>query len=217
MSLVLDIKNRYGLMVSVQDISKELKMPKKAVEGLIDTGVLKAVETMGKKYVSAYNLANMLGESAIDSGQLASGYLAENALYLSHNIESEDSSMISKSYTGSVSTLKDGGYMAQIDMGRTADGKRIRPSKRFKVKEEAERYLAQRLAELNGIPIQQQPIFASANVVQNTNYTEKTFEQYSRDILNRGIGKAKARTIEGYRSSLVPVLKYIGNMRMTDI
>lgn len=216
MSLVLDIKNRYGLMVSVQDISKELRIPKKAVEELIDTGVLQAVETMGKKYVSAFNLAKMLGESAVDSGQLASGYPIENALYLSHNTESEDSSM-NKIYTGGVYPLKDGEYIAQVNMGKTADGKRLRPGKRFKAKEEAEHYLAQRLAELNGIPIQQQPIFVSADTAQSATYTEKTFEQYSRDILNRGIGKAKARTIEGYRSSLVPVLKYIGNMRMTDI
>ena len=215
MSLVLDIKNRYGLMVSVQDISKELRIPKKAVEELIDTGVLQAVETMGKKYVSAFNLAKMLGESAVDSGQNASGYPIDNALYLSHNLESEDSSM-NKIYTGNISSLKTGRFIVWINMGKTPDGKRLRENKSFNDKTSAENYLKQRLAELNGIPIQQ-PIFASANVVQNTNYTEKTFEQYSRDILNRGIGKAKARTIEGYRSSLVPVLKYIGNMRMTDI
>ncbi len=216
MSLVLDIKNRYGLMLSVQDISKELRIPKKAVEELITTGVLQAVETMGKKYVSAYNLANMLGESTIDSGQLASGYLAENALYLSHDTESEDSSM-KKIYTGNVSTLKDGRFMAQITLGKKPNGDRDRDSKSFRDKPSAQKYLDQRLAELNGISIQQQPIFVSADTAQSATYTEKTFEQYSRDILNRGIGKAGARTIEGYRASLVPVLPYIGNIRMTEI
>lgn len=212
--LVENFKNKYGLMLPIQAVATELGIPKKAVEELIDTGVLQSVETMGKKYVSAFNLANMLGESAIDSGQLASGYPAESALYLSHNLESEDSSM---KYKGNISTLKDGRFMVQINLGKKPDGSRHRESKGFTDKVSAERYLTQRLAQLNGIPIQQQPIFVSADTVQNTNYTEKTFEQYSRDILNRGIGKAGARTIEGYRASLVPVLPYIGSIRMTEI
>ncbi|MBP3580411.1 MAG: helix-turn-helix domain-containing protein [Clostridia bacterium] len=215
--------NSDKILLSVQDASRFLGVPKKVIQDLIDTGLLKAVNVSGKTYISRYALSEVTGEqSAAHFGQLASGQTIENTIYYSQQSEftdCEDDSVFVKRYTGSVSALKDGAYMAQIDMGRSPDGKRLRPSKRFKTREEAERYLNQRLAELNGEYIHQQnPVSSNTTLeVSNALYTDMTFEEYAKMILNRGIGKAVSRTIDGYRISLVPVLESIGNVKMVDI
>ncbi len=210
------------ILLSVQDAARFLGVPKKAIQDLVDAGSLKAVNASGKTYISRYALAEVTGEQSVAHfGQLASGQMLEDAIYYCHKkdfIDCEDDSML-RQYKGSVSTLKDGGYMAQIDMGRSPDGKRLRPSKRFKTREEAEHYLNQRLAELNDEKVYKQNgvTYEIKSEVSNSSYTDKTFEEYATMILNRGIGKAVSRTIDGYRVSLVPVLKYIGNIRMVDI
>ncbi len=215
--------NSDKILLSVQDASRFLGVPKKVIQDLIDTGLLKAVNASGKTYISRYALSEVTGEKSVAHfGQLASGQTIENTIYYSQQSEftdCEDDSMFVKRYTGSVSALKDGAYMAQIDMGRTSDGKRLRPSKRFKKREEAERYLNQRLAELNGEYIHQQNPVPSNTTLEASNalYTDMTFEEYAKMILNRGIGKAVSRTIDGYRISLVPVLESIGNIKMVDI
>lgn len=208
------------MLLTEQDTAKILGIPKKSVQDLIASGMLQGIPTNGKTYVSRYALAEMLGEkSAVNFGQHACGQTQPVALYYGQQFEDcEDDSMI-KQYKGSVSTLKDGGYMAQVDMGRTPDGKRIRPSKRFKTKEDAERYLSQRLKELNGdiSPRPEAASYDAAPVVANADYTDKTFEEYATAILNRGIGQGVSRTIDGYRVSVIPVLEHIGNIKMVDI
>ena len=211
------------ILLTEQDAAKILGVSKKTVQDLIITGTLQSISATGKTFISRYALADLLGEkSPIQFGQHACGQTQTDALYYGQqNVyeECEDYGMISKKYTGSVSTLKDGGYMAQIDMGRTPDGKRIRPSKRFKTKEDAERYLSQRLKELNGdapLHLDVAPHDEALNASYE-NYTDKTFEEYATTILNRGIGQGVSRTIDGYRVSVIPVLEHIGNIKMVDI
>lgn len=126
-------------------------------------------------------------------------------------------------YTGAISTLKDGRYMVQINMGKKADGSRDRESKGFKDKTQAQKYLDNRLAQLNGTNSVQVPMAIpmvqpyAVPIVNAATYTDKTFEQYAIDTLNAGVGKATSRTIDGYRESLYQVVKHIGNTKMVDI
>lgn len=214
MGLLVEIlRDKYNkVLLTIQEVAKELGITKKEVESLIEVGKLSAVITLDKKYVSAVDLADFLGDSAVDSGQHASGYPVESTLYLGYNTESEGLGM---AYTGSISSLKDGRFMVQINLGKKPDGSRNRESKGFKDRISAEKYLSDRLAQLNGAI--QHPLYQSTNMVQTSIYTDKTLEDYSMDILNRGIGKAGSRTIEGYRLSLIPVLERIGDIGITDI
>ncbi len=55
--------------------------------------------------------------------------------------------------------------------------------------------------------------------IKNSNIykMKENFEEYAMRILNRGVGRAGKRTIECYRTGLVPVVKKIGHMRIADI
>ena len=209
------------VLLTEQDTAKVLGVPKKAVQDLIASGTLQAISGTGKTFVSRYALADLLGEkSPVHFGQHACGQMQADALYYGQeNQDCEDYGMITKEYTGGVYPLKDGGYIAQVNMGKTADGKRLRPAKRFKTREEANLYLSQWLKELNGgNAVQQSGVtYSTAQDTTNCQYTDKTFEEYATFILNRGIGRGVSRTIDGYRVSVVPVLEHIGNIKMIDI
>lgn len=227
MKISNELREKYQTrLLSQQIVAKELGIPKKAVQELINAGVLTAVVVSGKALVSIFSLASMLGEKeTVDFGQhgpvLQSSEevtcsLTNNVLV--QEIQEEVKEMI---YTGTISTLKDGRFMVQIEKGKKPDGKRDRESKSFRDKAQAEKYLDSRLAQLNGINSVQVPM--AAPMVQTyampdmSTYTDKTFEQYAIDTLNAGVGKATSRTVEGYRTSLISVCKYIGKKKMVDI
>lgn len=229
MSISKELKEKHGTMLLTEQIvAKELGISKKSVYELIDTGVLPALEVSGKFLVSVLSLASMLGEKEpMDSGQQASRnlHMEEVSCSLTNNvvvqgIQEEAKDMIFK---GAVSTLKDGRFMVQIEKGKKVDGKRDRESKSFRDKGLAQKYLTDRLAQLNGTKSEQVPQNLpmvqtyTMPIVDMTTYTDKTFEQYTIDTLNAGVGKATTRTIEGYRSVLIKVNKYIGKKKMVDI
>ncbi len=209
MNLVELLKGK--ILFTVSEASKILGIPKNDVLGLIGNGTLTAVETGTKTYVPSADIVKMIDKSAIDSGQLASGYPLVNPLYLSQQNESGDDSM---AYSANISTLKDGRFMVQVNLGKNPDGSRNRESKSFRDLNSAEQYKAARLAQLNGfVPITQKQNF----VFDSPTYTDKTFSEYTKGLLNMWTSTATTRTVEGYRTSVVPVLKYIGEKKMTDI
>ncbi len=209
------------VLLSEQDVARKLGVSKKDIQSMITTGVLPAIALPGRNLISSVAIDNLLGKKdTADSGQLGHGYPIPNAIYYHQENDIVDSEEeIMREFTGNISVMRDGRYMVQVNLGKDESGKRKRESKSFKTKPEAERYLTQRLNELNGVFQKKLDANEAATVSAdaNANYTDKTFEEYATAILNRGIGKAVSRTIEGYRTSLVPVLEYIGNIKMVDI
>ena len=217
----LGVGNVNKVLLTEQDVAKRLGVPKRDIQAMITAGILPAIALPDRNLISSVAVDNLIGKKdTADSGQLGHGYPVSNALYYHQEYDMVDSEEeIMREYKGNISVLKDGRYMVQINLGKDPDGKRKRDSKSFKTKPDAERYLAQRLSELNGV-IQQQVSTAPDNTMsdaESANYTDQTFEEYTTTILNRGIGKAVSRTIDGYRVSVVPVLQYIGNIKMVDI
>ncbi len=229
MSISKELREKYQTrLLSEQIVAKELGIPKKAVQELISSGELQAVEVSGKALVPILSLASMLGEKeTVDFGQHGPVHNPSEELTCSltnnelvQEIPEEAKDMV---YTGAISTLKDGRFMVQINKGKKADGSRDRESKSFKDKIQAQKYLDSRLTILNGIKSvhvsMDMPMMQTFTmpIVDMSRYTDKTFEQYAVDTLNTGVGKATSRTIEGYRLSLFQVSKHIGNTKMTDI
>ncbi|NLL06302.1 MAG: hypothetical protein GX270_11050 [Clostridiaceae bacterium] len=229
MSISNELREKYHtLLLSEQIVAKELGIPKKAVQELISFGALRAVEVSGKALVPILSLASMLGEKeTVDFGQQNTVLQSSEELScvltnsrLVQDIQEEATDMV---YTGAISTLKDGRFMVQINKGKKADGSRDRESKGFRDKTQAQKYLDNRLAQLNRTNSVQTPIDIAMGqpytvpIINTPTYTDKTFEEYAIDTLNGGVGKATSRTIDGYRESLYQVVKHIGNEKMVDI
>jgi integrase len=229
MSISNELREKYHtLLLSEQIVAKELGIPKKAVQELISSGALRAVEVSGKALVPILSLASMLGErETVDFGQQNTVLQSSEELScvltnsrLVQDIHEEATDMV---YTGAISTLKDGRFMVQINKGKKADGSRDRESKGFRDKTQAQKYLDNRLAQLNTTNSVQMPTDIAMGrpytvaIINAHTYTDKTFEEYAIDTLNGGVGKATSRTIDGYRESLYQVVKHIGNEKMVDI
>ena len=223
----LGVGNVSKVLLTEQDVAKRLGVPKKDIQAMITAGILPVIALPDRNLISSVAVDNLIGKKdTADSGQLGHGYPVSNALYYhqeNNMIDSEDEIM--REYTGNVSVLSDGRCMVQINLGKGPDGKRKRESKSFKSKVDAEKYLEQRLNELNGLFANAYPFVNNecsypqkqTMVNDNSHYMDQTFEAYAKYILNRGIRCAGSRTIEGYRASLVPVLKQIGKIKMVNI
>lgn len=214
-----------SLLISVPSAAKKLGVPKKAVLSMIDTGVLVGIAAAGDTYITRQSIENLVSQnSVVDSGQHPSGYPEpqEVSCLLTKDdvVVEQEKAGAGMVYKGSVSSLKDGRFMVQIDLGKTPDGKRKRQSKSFKSQKEAEGFLEKRLQELNGgqvgvstpsVPIQ--PMVSPLP----SHYTQLTFEEYAVKILNEGVGKATTRTIEGHRLGIRPMVELIGHKKMVDL
>lgn len=213
-----------NLLMSVPSAAKKLGVPKKAVLSMINTGVLVGIAAAGDTYITAQSIESLVGQnSVVDSGQHPSGYPAQEelpCLLTKDNVVVEqEKAGAGMTYKGSVSSLKDGRFMVQIDLGKTPDGKRKRESKSFKDQKGAETYLAIRLQELNGVQVVSTPFVPIQPVVSPlpSHYTQLTFEEYAVKILNEGVGKATTRTIEGHRLGIRPMVELIGHKKMVDL
>lgn len=211
--------------ISVPSAARKLGIPKKAVLSMVDTGVLVGIAAGGDTYVTTQSIESLAGQnSTVDSGQHPSGYPEPqevSCLLTKDDVvvepEKAGAGMI---YKGSVSSLKDGRFMVQIDLGKTPDGKRKRESKSFKNHKEADAYLAKRLQELNGVQVGVSTPFVPVQPVVSplpSQYTQLTFEEYAVKILNEGVGKATTRTIEGHRLGIRPMVELIGHKKMVDL
>lgn len=213
-----------SLLISVPSAAKKLGIPKKVVLSMVDTGVLVGIAAAGDIYITAQSIESLAGQnSTVDSGQHPSGYPAPEELPCPLTkdevvVEAEKAGM-EMTYKGSVSSLKDGRFMVQIDLGKTPEGKRKRESKSFKAQKEAEGFLEKRLQELNGGQVVSTPFVPVPPMVSPipAQYTQLTFEEYAVKILNEGVGKATTRTIEGHRLGIRPMVELIGHKKMVDL
>ena len=226
----MNINSNGSLLMTMQETSKVLGVPKKAVQMMVSSGSLVGVDVGSATYITRQSLSGLLGQNEqVNFGQQMRGYLGAEELssVLTNNqlVNTSEKVVTSMTYKGSVSSLSDGRFMVQIDKGKKADGKRDRENKSFRNKEDADKYLATRLAELN-TPIVAAPTTAAPIVTPHYsptapmpqgNYTSLTFEEYATKVLNNGIGKATSRTIEGYRRGLTSVVPIIGKKLMTEI
>lgn len=214
-----------SLLISVPSAAKKLGVPKKAVLSMIDTGVLVGIAAAGDTYITRQSIENLVSQnSVVDSGQHPSGYPEpqEVSCLLTKDdvVVEQEKAGAGMVYKGSVSSLKDGRFMVQIDLGKTPDGKRKRQSKSFKSQKEAEGFLEKRLQELNGFQVGVSTPFVPAQPVVSplpSHYTQLTFEEYAVKILNEGVGKATTRTIEGHRLGIRPMVELIGHKKMVDL
>ena len=123
-----------SLLISVPSAAKKLGVPKKAVLSMIDTGVLVGIAAGGDTYITRQSIENLVGQnSTVDSGQCTSGYPGPqevSCLLTKDDVVVEpEKAGVDMTYKGSVSSLKDGRFMVQIDLGKTPQGKRKRESK----------------------------------------------------------------------------------------
>lgn len=213
-----------SLLISVSSAARKLGVPKKAVLSMIDTGILVGIAAAGDTYITTQSLESLAGQNlAVDSGQHPSGYPEPqevSCLLTKDNVVVEPEKVgADMVYKGSVSSLKDGRFMVQIDLGKTLDGKRKRESKSFKSQKEADAYLAKRLQELNGVQVGVSTPFVPVSPIVSipSRYTQLTFEEYAVKILNEGVGKATTRTIEGHRLGIRPMVELIGHKKMVDL
>ena len=214
-----------SLLISVPSAAKKLGIPKKAVLSLIDTGVLVGIAAAGDTYITAQSMESLTGQkSTVDSGQCTSGYPGPqevSCLLTKDDVVVEpEKAGVDMTYKGSVSSLKDGRFMVQIDLGKKPDGKRNRHNKSFHDKKEADAYLEMKLQELNGVQVAvSTPSVPVQPVVSPlpSQYTQLTFEEYAVKILNEGVGKATTRTIEGHRLGIRPMVELIGHKKMVDL
>ena len=216
--------NSNSLLVGVPSAAKTLGVPKKAVLSLIDTGVLVGIAAGGDTYITKQSIESLVGQnSVVDSGQRTSGYpeFQEVSCLLTKDdvVVEQEKAGVDMVYKGSVSSLKDGRYMVQIDLGKKPDGKRNRHNKSFHNKKEADLYLEMKLQELNGVQLVSTPSVPVQPVVSPlpSQYTQLTFEEYAIELLNSGVGKATTRTIENYRRGSKMMLPYIGSKKMVEI
>ena len=113
-----------SLLISVPSAAKKLGVPKKAVLSMINTGVLVGIAAAGDTYITTQSIESLAGQnSVVDSGQHPSGYPAQEelpCLLTKDNVVVEqEKAGAGMTYKGSVSSLKDGRFMVQIDLGKS--------------------------------------------------------------------------------------------------
>lgn len=208
-----------GLLMPVSAVEKVLGISSDDVQTLVSSGNLLSVIVGPNKYISKPSLAALLGVpvESLNIPEKNSGYpSAEELSSLLTNEGQEDGDDMA--YTGSISDLSDGRFMVQINLGKSADGKRNRESKSFKDRASAQTYLDNRLQELNQPIVQPTPIVVvPQRPTKENNYSRLTFEEYSYQKLSGGIGTATTRTIEGYRGGVQRILPYIGKICISQL
>lgn len=228
------------MLVAIPEAAKVLGVSKKEVQDMVGAGILKGFTTGSQSYVTRASILALAGVTAAEENnsqipENKHGYLSPEELSSVLTNDDNGQQDIMKAgasdmtmFTGSISELKDGRFMVQINLGKKADGSRNRESKSFRSKMEAQDYLNHRLYELNGImppqavlPIQPVQISPSGEISGSDaifrSYTTLTFEEYALGVLNEGVGVATSRTLEGYRMGLQPVAEIIGKMPMVAI
>lgn len=224
-----------GALLPISTVAKELGIPKTGVQALVDDGKLSAFNIAGKSYITRMSIYEFLGVPPVEERNFqipekSDGYLSPEELssvLTKSEIGQQDITKAGANdmsvYKGSISTLKDGRFMVQIDLGKDENGDRKRESKSFRNRMEAQDFLNRRLYELNGI-MPPQPVQPIQPVQELPNgegifrgYTTLTFEEYALKVLNEGVGVATSRTLEGYRMGLQPVAEIIGKMPMVSI
>ncbi len=224
----MDEKNNGGLLLPFQNVASILGVGETEVSELVNTGMLKEITLCGKRYIPEPSLNSMINGFS-NSGEVEHGLYDFDAIYLSDTEESGGISVSidGKVYKGNVYPMNDGRFLVSIPKGKKPDGSRDREQKYFRDKKQADEYLSKRLIELNSASATSAPALMSyQNAIpsydmflksSNLYQIKETFEEYAMHVLNTGVGKAKARTIECYRTGLVPVIKGIGKMKFAEI
>ena len=208
-----------GVYISVSEASKILGIPKKSVQTMINLQILVGLSVGDKTFITKESLYGIMGQkSSQNFGHSSHGYpTAEELSSLMTKPMTTQSGGVDMKYKGYISTPKSGSFIVQIDKGKSPEGKRLRESKRFKTRAEAEAYLDSRLNELNSQSVPVAPTLSPIPTPINSDHTDKTFEQYALYLLDMGIGKGTSRTLQSYRAGLNHAAKYIGAIPMVNI
>ena len=108
-------------------------------------------------------------------------------------------------------------FMYQINLGKSEDGKRLRESRSFRTRKEAEKALNARIMELD----ESMPSPEEEDVII-TPSSDTRVADYIKYVLDLGITKAKARTRENYYKTAKYIVRPrseggIGDMRLSDL
>lgn len=179
---------------------------------MINMDILVGLEVEDKTFITKESLYGIMGQKSYKNfGHTDNGYPSAEELPSLMTINQEEGDGMA--YKGYISNQKSGRFVAQIELGKSKEGKRLRESKRFDTREEAQAYLDKKLEEMNDPSYQ--PIVPVAPPAPK--YTDKTFEQYALYLLDMGIGKGTSRTLQTYRTSLNHAANYIGAIPMVNI
>ena len=222
---MFETKNNESALIPIQTVAKDLGVSKKEVQAMANDGSLVSVNTGKNLYITRESIFRLMRQNEPDfSRGNDNGYplpeelespLTKNEL-LENSVETGDS----MEYKGSISHLKDGRFMVQIDLGKDSKGRRNRESKSFREEGDANLYLKKRLDQLNRPPLPSPVVptsFGSEVAPNGGNYTTLSFQDYITMKLNEGIGSGTSRTLDGYRVTLKPVVAMIGDCPMVEL
>ncbi len=184
--------------LSIEEVAEEIGVDTEAVKILIGNGQLSAINAAGKMVVPISAFENFLN-SDLDFPSKES-YHSTNSVndWVIDILEGDDDMA-----NGCITHVKNR-WIAQLDIGKTPDGKRIRKSKSFKTKEEAENALALEL--LNAAPIE------TPKQVEIP-----TYEELANEFLNARNSTATPRTWDTYWQYSKYSIKFLGKMKISEI
>lgn len=218
-------ENNESALIPIQTAAKELGISKREVQNMVASNNLVGVNTGKNLYVTRLSISKLMQQNEPEySRQSDNGYPPaeelESPLTKNEPLNNSAETGDYMEYKGSISHLKDGRFMVQINLGVDAKGHRKRESKGFRDEEEANLYLKKRLDQLNRprLPSPTTPPAQQVEVVANgTNYTTLNLQDYITVKLNEGFCSGTSRTVEGYRSALKPVAALIGKRPMAEL
>lgn len=196
----LDLRNATGKsLLSVTETACELGLEITDLNDITENGGIQAIALPdGRKMYSVAAIARFLeadDDNKVDDQQECA---------LSSTQAQHWKEVIAMRFTGSVTTTKTGRHIAQIQIGKKADGTRMRVSKSFDTREMADSFLAQRLIELN------REQHSDRNVKTETSPPDfilgksikMKMDEYFMEFLSLELGSATTRTISGYKRDL---------------
>ncbi len=188
------------MFVSMGEAAELLCVEREDVETLVADGKVKGITVNGKMRVAVRSL-EALACGGLDAETSQNGL--DNSAEVRYDWD-VDYFLGGKDMSGgNVTHVKNGDrWIAQFDLGKTPDGKRIRKSKSFRTKEEAEDALALELAKLG----------RTGEAVP-----DQTFKAVALEFLGKGNPTVEPRTWASYYGVIGYPNKIIGRLKISEI
>lgn len=198
------LNSKYGkLCLSVDEVAFEMGVSEEAVKSLVDEGKLLPVKVGDEILITVSALERFLGicQQNLDISSDLSYHTTNSADGWIIDTAEGDEKMLK----GSVTYVKGSDrWIAQFDMGKTPDGKRIRKSKSFKTEDEARNALALELAK----------IYPESSAPE---IKVPTYEELANEFLNARNSTATGRTWDTYIFYSKYSINSFGKKRIDEI
>lgn len=210
-NLYINLEKKYGKQtLTVEESATELGVGVDDINEAIENGDI-SVKKLGKKVlIPISSLVTFLSEENSSNETAKSiDYMANSTVTSQETTEIvEDDTDMAK---GSITFVKSAGlWLYQLDLGKTADGKRIRKSKSFKTEIEARQALDEELAKLNSQP-------NSSNKSKSTIDSCTIYHDYLNYYLSLELGRGTSRTRDGYFYSAEKIIPELGQFKLKEL